>query len=120
MKPGDKKALQREILLGFWKIHVLHHAAQGPVVGQWMMQELRRHGYDVSPGTIYPLLARLEERGWLRCDTDPAGGLRARKDYSLTESGREALAFLKRQIEELYLEVVADTKKGTSADDGGP
>jgi DNA-binding PadR family transcriptional regulator len=51
--------LGREILLSLWKIHILHHAAAGPVVGLWMLQELRRHGYDVSPGTIYPLLRRM-------------------------------------------------------------
>ena len=106
MSKIDRKALQREILLGFWKIHILHHAAQGPVVGQWMIQELRHHGYEVSPGTIYPMLARLEKLGWINCRSDPAGGLRARKEYSLTESGRNALDFLKKQVEELYSEVV--------------
>ena len=102
----DTKALQREILLGFWKIHILHHASENPVVGQWMIQELRRHGYEVSPGTIYPMLARLEERGWLKCEKDPGRGLKGRKEYSLTENGREALAILKEQVEELYREVV--------------
>jgi PadR family transcriptional regulator, regulatory protein PadR len=102
----DKKALQREILLGFWKVHILHHAAEKPVIGQWMIQELRHHGYEVSPGTIYPLLARLEERGWLKCKKDPDRGLKDRKEYSLTENGREALAILKKQIAALYREVV--------------
>jgi PadR family transcriptional regulator, regulatory protein PadR len=102
----DTKALQREILLGFWKIHILHHADENPVVGQWMIQELRRHGYEVSPGTIYPILARLEERGWLKYRKDPGRGLKDRKEYSLTRSGREALAILKEQVEELYREVV--------------
>ena len=106
MGPVNKKALQREILLGFWKVHILHHAAEGPVVGQWMIQELRRHGYEISPGTIYPLLARLEERGWIRCERDPKRGLKDRKEYSLTRIGRDALAILKNQIEELYREVV--------------
>ncbi|MEJ2719084.1 MAG: PadR family transcriptional regulator, partial [Deltaproteobacteria bacterium] len=106
MNADDTKALQREILLGFWKAHILYHAAQGPVVGQWMMQELRRHGYEVSPGTIYPLLARLEERGWLSCTIDPHGGPRARKEYYLTGRGREVLVLLRSQIQELYREVV--------------
>ena len=56
-----------------------------------MIQELRRHGYEVSPGTIYPSLARLDERGWLKCKNDPEHGLKDRKEYSLTENGREAL-----------------------------
>jgi len=106
MHTDDIKALQREVLLGFWKAHILYHAAEGPVIGQWMMQELRRHGYDVSPGTIYPLLARMEARGWLRCEVDPGGGLRGRKEYFLTEKGQEVLGLLRQQIGELYREVV--------------
>lgn len=109
------KPLQREILLSFWKIHILHHAAERPVVGQWMIQELRHHGYEISPGTIYPLLSRLEQQGWLSCKTDPAGGLRARKEYLLTESGRKALEFLKVQIKELYREVILSEKKDKEA-----
>jgi DNA-binding PadR family transcriptional regulator len=100
------KDVEREILLSFWKVHILHHAEKEPVVGQWVIRELRRHGYEVSPGTLYPLLARMEERGWLRCKVDPEGGLRARKEYSLTRKGKEVLALLRRQVEELHREVV--------------
>jgi DNA-binding PadR family transcriptional regulator len=64
----DAKLLTREILLGFWKVHILHHAAEHPVIGQWVLTELRRHGYDISPGTLYPLLKRLERNGWLRSE----------------------------------------------------
>lgn len=103
---GERRALQREVFLGFWKVHILHHAAERPVVGQWMLRELRRHGYEVSPGTIYPLLARMERRGWLRCQADPRGGPRARKRYRLTEKGQQVLTALREQVEELYREVV--------------
>lgn len=106
METKSIKALQREILLGFWKTHILYHAAKRPLIGQWMLRELRRHGFEVSPGTIYPLLARMEERGWLICRTDPRGGLRARKEYSLTESGREVLSLLRKQVEELHREII--------------
>src|SRR4030067_3446089 len=95
METEDVKALQREILLGFWKAHILYHASKGPLVGQWMLRELRRHGYDVRPGTIYPLLARMEKRGWLKWRTDPRGGLRARKEDSLTGTGREGRSRLR-------------------------
>jgi len=105
METEDIKALQREILLGFWKAHILYHASKRPLVGQWILRELRRHGYEVSPGTIYPLLARMEERGWLTYPKDPRGGLRARKEYSLTQSGLEVLALLRKQVEELHREV---------------
>ena len=100
--------VQREILHSFWKIHVLHHAAEGPVYGQWMLHELREHGYEVSPGTLFPMLARMEERGWLRSERDENGGARARKDYYLTDKGREVLEIVRQQLEELRLEVGKD------------
>ncbi len=96
----------REFLLAFWKLHILHHAGEKPVVGQWIMRELRRHGYEVSPGTLYPLLARMESRGWLRSKRDPGGGPRARKEYTLTGDGQSVLALLRRQVKELHREVV--------------
>lgn len=105
------KSIQREILLGFWKIHILHHAAEGPVVGQWMLQELRRHGYDLSPGTLYPILHRMEQLGWLRCEGDHPKGSRTRKEYSLTVKGQEILTLLRKQVEELYEEVILEEKE---------
>lgn len=102
------REVEREVLLSFWKVHILHHAAKEPVIGQWILRELHEHGYEVSPGTLYPLLARMEQRGWLRCKVDPGAGPRARKEYSLTREGREVLTFLKEQVKELYREVVLD------------
>ncbi len=104
MDAASRRAVQREILLAFWKVHILHHAGEGPVVGQWMLQELRRHGYEVSPGTLYPLLHRMEGLGWLRCEVDPAGGPRAKRSYYLTAQGREALAVVEGQLGELTRE----------------
>jgi len=57
--------VDREILLNFWKAHILHHAGEQPVHGQWIATELRRHGHEINPGTLYPLLGRLARRGWL-------------------------------------------------------
>ena len=110
--------VEREFLLAFWKLHVLHHAGKGRVVGLWLIRELRRHGYEVSPGTLYPLLARMEARGWLRSEQDADGGPRARKDYSLTPEGRAVLDELRRQVEELHREVVLDEDDGAA--DGAP
>lgn len=101
--------LEREILLSFWKVHILHHASEGPVHGQWIRQELRSHGYELSPGTLYPLLNRLERHGWLTV-TRTGGGRRDRKDYRLTPVGRRVLRVLRQQITELYGEVVLETE----------
>lgn len=103
---GADKTLFREILLAFWKVHILHHAAEGPVVGQWMLKELRHHGYDVSPGTLYPLLRRLEAHGWLCSSDDPGGNPRAPRQYRLTAEGRRALDQALRFLEELRGELV--------------
>lgn len=95
----------REILLGFVRIHVLHHAANEPFYGAWMMEELARHGYDVGPGTLYPLLHRLEADGYLTCEKRVVAG-HARKYYAATEAGREALAEARAKIAELAGEVL--------------
>lgn len=99
--------VQRELLLAFWKAHILHHACEDTVVGQWMLRELRRHGYEVSPGTLYPLLQRMHQRGWLKC-SGGGRGPRARKEYRLTAKGRRVLALVRAQLKELYGEVVGE------------
>jgi DNA-binding PadR family transcriptional regulator len=91
--------------LAFWKVHILHHAGEELLHGQWMFTELRRHGYAISPGTLYPLLQRMERIGWLKGKASPRRG-RARKDYRLTAQGRKVLGVLREQIAELYDEVV--------------
>jgi len=98
----NRKSVNREILLALWKIHILHHAAEGGVVGNWMLEELRHHGYEVSPGTLYPMLARMERFGWLKCDR-PAGrrNTRERRSYVITAEGRKVLALVQRQLAEL-------------------
>ncbi|MBI3736740.1 helix-turn-helix transcriptional regulator, partial [Candidatus Sumerlaeota bacterium] len=79
--------ISRELLLAFWKVHALHHASQEPIYGQWIIEELRRHGYNVSPGTVYPMLARMARNGWLRADGSRSGTPTRRKPYSLTAKG---------------------------------
>jgi DNA-binding PadR family transcriptional regulator len=100
-----RESFHREILLSFWKIHILHHAAEHPVVGQWMLEELRHHGYTVSPGTLYPVLKRMEAHGWLRSQADAARGPRARREYHLTPAGRRVLVIVSKFLRELTGEV---------------
>ena len=56
----------QELYSGLIRLHVLHHAAEEPIFGLGMIEELGRHGYRISPGTLYPLLQRLEKKGYLR------------------------------------------------------
>src|SRR3990172_4099686 len=103
--------LTREILLSFWKVHILHHAAEGPIYGQWIISELRRHGYDISPGTLYPLLQRMASRGWLKPDDLGNGGPHARHNYQLTPEGRKILDLIRVQVAELHREVVLEAPR---------
>lgn len=93
----------REFLLTFWKIHILHHAEEQGVYGQWMLEELQHHGYRLSPGTLYPLLARMARRGWLRA-TEPKGSRDARV-YRITREGSKVLKRLRTSLAELQHEV---------------
>jgi DNA-binding PadR family transcriptional regulator len=95
----------RNFFLGFIKIHILHHAAQEPLYGLSLIEELRRHGYALSPGTLYPILHALAEAGYL-VQRDRVVGGRVRKYYSITKAGRAALGQSRRQIIELVQEVL--------------
>src|SRR5688500_10246362 len=108
MTNADGKLLTREILLGFWKVHILHHAAEHPIIGQWVLSELRRHGYDISPGTLYPLLKRLERNGWLRSEAAVGEAKRRRRYYHLTTRGAAVLEVLRETVIELHHEVVEE------------
>lgn len=101
----DKTApLNREILLAFWKVHILHHAAEKPVYGLWLLDELAEHGYRLSPGTLYPILDRMERNGWLR--SEQAGHARSRRTFRITPAGQRVLAEIRAHVAELHEEVV--------------
>ncbi len=106
----NRTPVNREILLALWKIHILHHATEGGVVGNWMLGELRHHGYEVSPGTLYPMLARMERFGWLRSDRPAGGGSRERRSYKITAEGRKVLVLVQRQLGELRGEMKGTTE----------
>jgi DNA-binding PadR family transcriptional regulator len=95
----------REFFLGFIKVHVLHHAAEEPVYGLALIAELRRHGYELSPGTLYPLLHRLERAGYLGQLRRVVKG-KVRKYYVATRLGRVALGDAREKIGELVGELL--------------
>jgi len=99
--------LDREFFLGFIKIHILYHAAKAPIFGMEMAEELARHGYKLSPGTLYPTLHRLEKEGYLKSTVKVVNG-RVRKYYVATQRGEIALKEAKRKIKELVTEVLQE------------
>lgn len=88
-------------------MHILHHAATAGVHGAWLTMELGRHGYDISPGTLYPTLHRLEADGLLTSEQQVVGG-KARRVYRATRAGCKALAEDRKALAELAREVLGD------------
>lgn len=97
-------SLARDLFLGLVKMHVLYHAGQEPVYGLWLIEELARHGYDMSPGTLYPMLHALESEGLLERERRVVDG-RVRKYYHLTEAGQVALDEGRERATELLREI---------------
>ncbi|WP_054840233.1 helix-turn-helix transcriptional regulator [Thermococcus sp. JCM 11816] len=99
----------KRVLLGFMGIHILHHASKGEVTGSFMMEELKRHGYSVSPGTIYPLLHRMEELGLLESQWGGVkNGKRVRLYRTTPEGGEELLKRAKEKVRELCSELLEE------------
>lgn len=98
-------SLLRHFFLGFVKIHILHHAAQEPVFGLALIRELARHGYELSPGTLYPVLHELERAGYVQREDRVVDG-KVRKYYRATPRGLQALDDARAKIEELVVEVL--------------
>ena len=90
----------QELLKGLIRLHILHHASEGEFYGQWMIHELARHGYALSPGTLYPMLHALERNGYLRSREERLGRT-YRRLYRATALGREANKVAKVQVREL-------------------
>ncbi len=97
----------RFLYAGLIRMHVLHHAAREPIFGLGMIEELARHGYRLSAGTLYPILHGLAERGLLKCVDERVGRSR-RKVYRATSAGRTALAAATRMVGELFRELVEE------------
>jgi PadR family transcriptional regulator PadR len=99
------KKIIRDVFLAFVRVHVLHHAAKERIFGVEMMDELKRHGYDISPGTMYPMLHALEESGVLVAAQQVVDG-KVRKYYRTTKAGDALLGELRAKIGELVDEVL--------------
>jgi DNA-binding PadR family transcriptional regulator len=97
----------REFLRGAVDLHILHHAAEGEIHGAWMARELAGHGYEISPGTLYPTLHRLEAEGLLASRKTVEDG-HSRRVYEITAGGREALRRMRKALRELADEVLDD------------
>ncbi len=94
----------RKIFLAFIQVHILYHAQKEPIYGSWMMEELNNHGYDISPGTLYPIFHNMENEGLLISQKNQVNG-KIRKYYSITNKGIDNLKSAKEKIKELSYEI---------------
>ena len=97
----------KDLYSGMIRLHILYHASKGPIFGLWIIEELGRHGYKLSPGTLYPVLHGLERKGYLR-STEKREGRQVRRMYKATPAGRKALAAAKIKVRELMGELFED------------
>lgn len=99
-----QEQILRKIFLGFIHIHILHHAKKEPFYGSWMIEELKSHGYDISPGTLYPILKAMEQSNLLDKEEIVVGG-KVRKYYKITLDGELVLKESKIKAKELFKEL---------------
>lgn len=85
---------------GLIRLHILHHAVHKPFYGLWMIEELEEHGYRIGPGTLYPMLHSLEEKGYVTSYEEKSGNT-IRKFYKATSLGKKALSEAKKKVAEL-------------------
>lgn len=97
----------RDLYSGLIRLHVLHHACERPIFGLWMIEELARHGYKLSPGTLYPLLGTMERKGLLRSHRERFNG-KCRRIYRATPTGHKALRNARKRVQELFGELFED------------
>jgi DNA-binding PadR family transcriptional regulator len=94
----------KSLYSGLIRLHILHHAAQEPLYGIWIAEELWRHGYKLSAGTLYPILHGLESKGYLRSHEERNGKV-AKRVYTITPLGRKALRVARKRVHELFGEM---------------
>lgn len=100
--------VERDFFGGSVRLHILHHAARAEVFGQGLIDELQRHGYRLSPGTLYRILHKLERGGYLQSSLKQAYG-RRRRMYVTTPAGTSALTHSRPKILALCQEILGDS-----------
>ena len=84
-----------DLVQGTLDLLVLKILALEPLHGWAVSQRLKQVSGDVlqvSDGSLYPALHKLEQQGWIEAEWKPTENNRRAKFYSLTRSGRRQLA----------------------------
>lgn len=96
--------IDREFLRGFTKLYALWRGSKKDAYGMAILKEMREVGFDLSPGTLYPTLEKLQREGDITWRKRVIAG-RARKTYTLTAKGRRELAEVKERLRSIVQRV---------------
>ena len=84
-----------ELLRGTLDLLILRTLSLGPNHGLGIARrigQVTRGELDVKPGSLFPAIYRLEERGWLTSTPGASGDHPRAKLYKLTQTGRKQIA----------------------------
>jgi len=77
-----------ELISDFSRFYILTILYEGPEHGYGILRKFQtRVGKKISPGTVYPFLQQLQERGLISVESQMIGE-KEKKMYTLTEEGR--------------------------------
>lgn len=94
--------MRSQLLKGILDGCILAVIESEAVYGYTLSQRLHEHGLtDISEGTIYPVLLRLQKNGYIIGEMRPSDAGPNRKYYSLTDDGRKALCHIKAEWEKI-------------------
>jgi DNA-binding PadR family transcriptional regulator len=97
----------KDLYSGLIRLHILHHASEEPIFGLGIIEELERHGYRLSAGTLYPMLHGMQRKGYLVSREEQVNG-RIRRVYTITRAGAAVLKDAKHKVSELFGELFED------------
>lgn len=97
-----------DLLRGTLDLLILKSLDAGPQHGLGVsrrIEQITAGTFDVKPGSLFPALYRLEERGWLASEWGESETRRRAKYYRLTPSGRKRLRVEAEQWERVALAI---------------
>jgi DNA-binding PadR family transcriptional regulator len=91
---------------GFLTFQILWELRNGPLNGQQIAEEIaKRRGTKPTPGTIYPALKDLEDRGSIKSEKEGR-----QRVYSLTKAGEAGYIEAARYFNQVFGDIAEDAK----------
>lgn len=108
-------SVRSELLKGILDGCVLAIIEKEVIYGYELSAKLQSIGLDdVSEGTIYPVLLRLQKNHWIAGEMRASESGPRRKYYTLTEEGEEALAIVRMEWGKIASPVTKLLEGGTT------